>query len=212
MFELSGSQFEKGVLELRLEKSPAKILAWYLKLGPIKARLIAFAGLGFAFMLGINRAPSKFFMESGWAASSLEASQMQDKVMWFVAAVSIFFYALVFMFRMEKLEISFDRSAQALEYFHIRPLFFQQPRQGRIPFTLIQKLKVFAKDRAPHTPFGFIEITTKDLPKPYNSLSFKVLTPEQLKFFPLNIGRIVDKEPEGDWVDPQDQPKPSELS
>jgi hypothetical protein len=204
MFELAGSQFEKGVLELRLEKSPPKGTGWYLRLGPIRARLIAFAGLFFAFLLGVNRAPSQFFLENGWAADAIQAAEMQNKVMWTVAIVAICFYALVFLLRVETLDVSLERSQGALYYFHRRPLFFQSAVQGRILFASVDKIVVHGPEREPKTPHGFIEILSKDgSPEPYKSIRFKVLSSDQLRFFPLNMGKIIDKEPEGDWSDPQ---------
>jgi IS1 family transposase len=148
-------------------------------------------------------APSQFFLENKWASDQAQALNMQSKLMWVVAGVSAFFYFLVFVFRMEKIHLFFERGAQSLEYYHLKPFFFMTPRQGRIPFSLIKKIQVSGPQREPHSEFGYVTIVaTEEVPAPYKLLSFKILSQEQLQFYPLNMARIVGIDPEGDWVDP----------
>jgi hypothetical protein len=104
---------------------------------------------------------------------------------------------------MEKIHLFFERGAQSLEYYHLKPFFFMTPRQGRIPFSLIKKIQVSGPQREPHSEFGYVTIVaTEEVPAPYKLLSFKILSQEQLQFYPLNMARIVGIDPEGDWVDP----------
>lgn len=83
MFEVQAANFKKGIFEIHLKKPlDIPILRQIVALGPVKGRLIGLAGLAFAFMLALNKAPSRFLLENGYASDEATALAMQDKLMW----------------------------------------------------------------------------------------------------------------------------------
>ncbi|NCN26996.1 hypothetical protein GW915_05420 [bacterium] len=204
MFEVQAANFKKGIFELHLRKAvKIPLLAPIFRLGPVRGRLIGLAGLLFAFLLSMNKAPSRFFLENGWASDEVEALLQQDRLMWTLVVVCALFYLLVSLLREAHLELDFDRQKEAI-YFHFSPTFvLSRRKEGLIGFREVRKVEVFAPDREPKTSFGRIRIQgPATAPIPFRELDFALLSDEQREFFPLNLSRLMDIQPVGDWIDP----------
>lgn len=202
MFELDGSQFEKGVLEIRLARLTPKPWAWALQIGPIRGRLVALAFILGASAVTIYGQPARFLV--GYGMDPLAAARYAHILSWILLIIGAAVYALAFVLRQERLDLVFDRREGSISYEH-SPLFAKaRVRSGLIPFKEIKALRFSGPDREPRTPYGFIEIDSS-APAPLNAIRFRVLSEEQAKFYPLNLARILQKEPEGDWSDPGDE-------
>ena len=203
MFELSGTQFAKGVFELRLEKVAPRPFRGLLQLGAIRGRLVALIFFVAAGFLTYLRQPSLLIVNHRWA-SVATAIRIQDATTWTLMGIGLVIYVFVFVFRLEKMTLEFDRHDNELRYIH-EPLNAKtRVREGRVPFSQIENIEVFAPNRSQKTPYGFLEVRLKDRPKPYNRIRFRILSEEQFKIYPLNLSKIVGKSPIGDWKDPDD--------
>lgn len=77
-----------------------------VNLGVFKGRAIGLVALVFSFLLLINPAPSKFFMETGWATNPEDAFIMQRTLNdHFWAWRPPLLYMVVFLFRKETLHL-----------------------------------------------------------------------------------------------------------
>ena len=208
MYEIEAANFRKGTFEIHLRNirnfGPFK---WLIELGPVKGRLVAMGGLLFSLMLSLNKAPSRFILENGYAPDMDSALLIQQNIMWGIAVVFGVFYLSVFLFRREELELDFDRTKDIL-YYHHTPCFFLLPRRsGSWAFRDIRKIQVIAPENEPKSPYGVIEIEgPATAPSAYRSFRFRVLSEDQIKIFPLNISNLVGREPSGDWVSPDSLP------
>lgn len=198
MFELAGTSTKLGIFELRLEKRAPFFLDPILKIGPFKGRAIGLIGLAIALLLSLSLSPARFFLEQNWASSEEAARELQYSIGNAVLFISCAFYALVFLFRKEKLDLVFDRPSGEFAFFHIPIFRFAPVKEGLSRFQDIEKIEVFAKDKTPQTPYGYIQITNKRLSKGYQKISFQLLSEEQFEIYPKNLSQITGKEAVGD--------------
>lgn len=207
MLELAAAQVEKGVFELRLEGEGPRWARWFLTLGPVKGRLLALGLVIGAALLNLTTAPAAFFFESGWTSSTIHALRMQATVKWIIAGSGMVIWALVFGVRREELRLVFDKMASKLHYLHRPRWNLAATDEGEVGFDGIRRIEVFGPHREPPTPYGFVEIEIFDATeKREKAFRFQVLSEDQLKIYPANLGRFTGREPKGDWVDPDSLP------
>jgi hypothetical protein len=196
MFELQESQVERGVFKLFLVK-PLKyrFLNFIVSLGPIRGRLVGFSFfilgtlLNFWTLENLERVGSYFFIFRG--------------IIWALFAISLVIYGAAFLLRTQSLLLKFDKIHQAFEY-EFKSFWAKKPvAQGTWPFKDFKEIRVYGPTSSPQTPFGFIELSSK-LPKDLlgSKFQFKVLSEDQIKIYPLNISKLIDKDPVGDWQEP----------
>jgi hypothetical protein len=198
MLELAGSQFARGVLELRLEKVAPPGLGWLLGLGPIKGRLLALLLLLSSSLTHFLQQPALTFVEMGWFDGP--ASRLQPWLSWPVFGVGLVLYLIVFFVRKESLVISVDRSGKEMRYLLVPAFAKGSIREGLIPFSAIQSIEVGGPNRTPKTDFGWVRF---QLPEGHPKVEFKVLSAEQAQFYPLNLSKLTACPVVGDWVDPE---------
>jgi hypothetical protein len=204
MYDLAGTQFEKGTLEFRLEKRLAPPLGLVVNLGPIKGRLVAMCLLLSTAFLTFKKQPVTWLIEHGWLYQGPTALQVQGAITWTLFFAAILIYAFIYTLRSEKLVLSFDKTKGMLRYVLI-PKFLQKPEdRGLIPFSKIDTFKVYSKDREPRTPHGFVEIGG-DAGGEAKVFRFMLLSEDQFRIYPTNISRIIGRPATGDWSDPDDE-------
>ncbi len=200
MFELSGSQFEKGQLEIRLRRQRFGWLSPLMALGPIRGRFLVLGVLLFSAFGTVQRQPGNLFITNGWVHSPEAAAMVQNIFSWGLSVVAVLLWLVFLVFQEESLVLCFDKTKSELKT-HFTPWVRQKvSEQGLFPFKHIQSLKV-TKANA-DAPFGSVAIYVKDSDKNEKKFEFKFLTDEQFQFFPLNMYRITQIEPTGDWIDP----------
>jgi len=207
MLELASAQVEKGVFELRMEGEGPRWARFMTGLGPIKGRLLSIGLILFAATFNFHTVVAEFFFETGWTTSTIHALRMQAMVKWALAGLGVIVWAMVFGIRREELKLIFDKAAAKVFYFHRSAFNLATPDQGEAPFTDIRKIEVFGPLREPQTPHGFVEIGIFDPTEKREKLfRFQLLSDDQLKIYPANIGRFTGREPHGDWIDPDSLP------
>jgi hypothetical protein len=208
MLELASAQVEKGVFELRMEGEGPSLAKPLIALGPVRGRMLALVFILLAASLNLTILPAQFFFESGWTTSTIHALRLQGLVKWSIAGMGLVVWAMVFATRREELKLVFDRTASKIFYWHRSKWSLATPDQGEAAFSDIRKIEVFGPHREPQTPHGFVEIGLYDpTEKREKSFRFQVLSDDQLKIYPANLGRFTGKEPFGDWVDPDSLPR-----
>ncbi len=207
MFEVAGTHFQKGTFELDLERRPAGPLAWPLKLGAIRGRLLALALILLAGWLTIRNQPGRWLMfDMGLETST--ARLLHSVATWSILIVGAAIYFLVIVRRQEKMKVAFDRTRGEFRFVHTPPGRHARAQEGVFPFEAIEKIEVYGPQREPVTPHGFVELLIKAdrVPEAYRQTRFRLLTDEQLRFFPANIARMTGIQPAGDFKDPDDEP------
>ncbi|MEO5666597.1 MAG: hypothetical protein ABIR96_00920 [Bdellovibrionota bacterium] len=207
MLELASAQVEKGVFELRLEGEGPRWARRFIALGPNRGRILALVLILGAASLNLTIRPAAFIFESGWTTSTFNALRYQAMLKWLIAGSGLVVWAIVFGARKEELKLVFDKSASKVFYF-LRPQWnLSNLEQGEASFANIRKIEVFAPYREPQTPYGFVEIGLFDAQEKAEKLfRFKVLSEDQLKIYPANLGRFTGRDPFGDWIDPDSLP------
>lgn len=197
VMEITGTQFERGIFELRLER---KMPAWmrpFLALGQIAGRFVAIAFFLTSGFLTYKNTLATWALRQGWVATPESALRFQETGIWFLMAVGLIFYGFALLVRQEKLVLGFDKHAGALRFSHL-PLFAKAGiREGLIPFGDLKKIELIGP---------VLHIATTHPQKKYQDFRFRLMTEEQMKFFPLNLSRITGREPTGDWKDPDNEP------
>ncbi len=194
---------EKGVFELRLEGEGPRWAGWILRMGPIRGRVLALGLVLAAAGLNLTTVPAAFFFDHHWTTSTIHALRMQAMLKWIIAAVGLVIWALAFGVRREELLLSFDRSASKLNYRYRPQWNLAALDQGQVGFENIRRIEVFGPQREPQTPFGFVELEIFDPDeKRQKQFRFRLLSEDQLKIYPANLGRVTGHTPKGDWSDP----------
>jgi len=210
MWDLQGTQFDKGVLELRLEKQFTGILKLPLRvvlaLGPIRGRLLAISILLLGAYLNYLRQPFAWMLDSGYLVDQRQAAGYVSLLTWVFVGTAVLIYIGVFFVRQERLELEFDRHNKLLKWY-LLPLGARfSAKEGEFPFSMIREIRVHAASSKHSAPHGFLEISFKDLVKPpFKVLKLRFLSDEQKKIYPLNLYRLTDVKPVGDWSDPDDE-------
>jgi hypothetical protein len=204
MFELDGTQFEKGQFEIRLKKKSAGLLRPLFALGPVHGRFIVLGILLVAAFATIQRQPAGLFINHAWVNGPEQAEILQKYFSWGMCLLAVFIWALLMLFREESLVLNFDKGKSELRTWHIPLLRQKLEQKGIYPFKDIVELKVFAKGNEVSAPHGYLKLRAKDNEGTEKSFKFKFLTDEQFSFFPLNLYRITQLLPTGDWKDPED--------
>jgi hypothetical protein len=205
MLELSAVNTQRGVFELTLEDELPPLLRSIGRLGPIKTRLISIMLLLTAASLNFTTRPAQFFLNTGLADNSLEAMSFQALLKWGIVSVALVVWGVAFLLRRGLLTLVFDRPTSTYHFrqrsrWNLAPL-----AEGEGAFSEVKAIRVFGPHREPKTQYGFMEI---EIRPPLNVVGqlklfrFKLLSEDQLKIYPANLGQIVGREPEGDWVDP----------
>jgi len=208
MLEVAGTHFEKGVFELKLEEAPTGGLGRIRDIHPVKGRLAALAVLALAGVLVYFQLPAEFFVRTGIASDVFVALRMQSLVIWFgFVGLTLAFYAVLLGWRRERMEIAFDRHAGQVRVRSIPGFTLTPKREVTAPFNEVASLEVFSPERTPQTPHGFAEIKLPRLDPKFQSVRFRFLTDEQRQFFPLNLSKLLNVTPKGDWTDPDDEMK-----
>lgn len=205
MFELIGTQFDKGVLDFRLEKSLPQPISFIVGLGPIRGRLLALVFLGLASALSLARQPATYFVKNKIFEVAV-ANQVTITIIYLLFGIGLVLYVLVFFVRKESMDLSFDRADKMLRFRHFPKTAKMPAREGICDFGSLEAIEVFGPSREPKTPNGFIELRLKNHSKPYHCIRFKLLSDEQFKIYPLNLSQMTGKTPVGDWSDPGDLP------
>lgn len=206
MFELAASEFHRGTLHIEAEKVVSSFRKWANSIGPIKSRFISMGILVFAFLLNVNPNPARFFFESGHAPTLEAAWQLQLKLSYFLVAFGVLVHVLLGFWRREVMVLDFDKSKSQLRFYHQGSFHYSRPAEGVVPFSEIRGIEVVNKKTSKNS-VGYVEIQLPThLGKTYSSISIGLLSEDQMKFYPLNIYRITNIQPKGDWVDPDDEP------
>ncbi len=196
IFSLAGSQVDKGIFEIRLEKEAKG--AWIRvihSLGPVRGRLLALAlfllaSYGNYFRLRYTQAYTPMFYATGalcWAGM--------------LSGLAIYF--TIFATRTEKLFIRFNKVKNVFDWEHIPFWTKMKAHRGEISFSNFNEIVVFGPHKEPTTPHGYIVLKTKYPPDvPGHCFKFKLLSEDQLKIYPLNLSKILNIDPKGDWVEP----------
>lgn len=208
MFELAGSKIEKGEFEIRLEKV---VPAWkkpFVKLGPIRGRLVALFFILVGGVFTFTKQPGSLFVQRGWVQSAAEALRVQQLATWATVGVGVLIYFLVVIFRQKKVSLFFHKGSKEFRYF-IEPAWAaQRAEEGLFVFDDLTKFEVFGSQRSAGHPHGYIELAFESAPRnTKRGFKFRLLTDEQLKIYPANLARIMEKTPVGDWTDPDDLPQ-----
>lgn len=208
MFDLVHSQFEKGSWSLDLEKAGPSWLRPFTSLGPIRGRLLVFSMLGFSALMTYLRYPERWLLpESGLGETPpFFPRQVQLVFTWGLAGLAMVIYVLVALIRKERFTLEVDRAGSAFRYLHVPKGSLNPSRDGLVPFSAIDVIKVHGPQARSDCPFGFIEIKTHDT-GPMKQVSWRFMSDEQRSFFPLNLSKLTGKTPVGDWVDPDDSPR-----
>jgi hypothetical protein len=203
MLELAASHIEKGRFELRLEGDGPRWARWIVGMGPSKSRLFALSFIVVAALLNLTTAPAAFFLDQGWVANTFQALSWQAYAKWIIAGLGMLIWLVAFGARREELILQFDRMASKLHYRYAPQFTLAAVDEGEASFDGIRRIEVFAPTREPRTPHGFIEIEVYDAQEQKaKSFRFKLLSEDQFKIYPTNLGRFTGKEPVGDWTDP----------
>ena len=207
MLELSGTHFERGVFELRFDKPlPAAIRRW-ASWGPVRGRLIAMSVFLVAGLLLYFRVPALVLLRFNVVDMPMTALRIQTALIWTLVGLGILLYLGVLMMQNPSVVAVFDRT-QSQYRWRITPLWKLVPIKSSVaPLTAIQTLEVYGPEKDPKTPHGYIEIRAPELDEPsLKVLRFSFLSDEQFRFYPLNLSRMLQRRPQGDWVDPDDEP------
>lgn len=208
MLELSAAEFKRGVFTLTLEEKLPRWRSWATKLGPVKGRVIALGALLFALYMTLNQNLARFLYDSSYFESLARAREFQSNLSWGLMMLAIAFYIYVGVFRREKMLLIFDPGKSQLRFFHSRRLMYSGEVEGLVPFREIEGIRVAGPQREPRTPYGYIELNlSPKLKKAYRKLRFEILSEDQLKIYPMNLYRITECEPQGDWSEPDDLPQ-----
>ena len=207
MLELASAQVEKGVFELRMEGEGPRWARKIIALGPVKGRLLSLGLILLAASLNLTTGPAAFFFESGWTTSTIHALRLQGLVKWGIAGIGLVVWAVVFGVRKEDLTLVFDKAASKVFYL-FRPRWnLASTDKGEASFSDIRRIEVFGPHREPQTPYGFVEVEIFDpQEKREKQFRFMLLSEDQLKIYPTNLGRFTGREPCGDWIDPDSLP------
>jgi hypothetical protein len=205
MYELDGAQFEKGKFEIRSVESAAGPLKYLLMLGPIRGRFVVLTILLVSAFATIQRQPGSLFATNGWVSSPEQAAMVQNIFSWGLCVVAVLLWLVFLLFQESSLVLEFNKSKQELRTVEQPRLRQKTQKQGIFLFKDIREIRVFGKDKSPRTPYGYVSIRVADMSGQEESFSFKFLTDEQAKIFPLNIYRMTEKEPVGDWTDPDSE-------
>jgi hypothetical protein len=206
MFELAGTHFEKGILELRMEPGgQSGWRSWIAALGPIRGRLVSLVLFLTAGFLLYFQIPSRLAFRY-WTGDPATAFRAQSAVVWGIVGVGIAFYGVVLALRKETVSLIVDRSKAQLRFTRSPALAFLPTKDSLASFKDVQAVKIFGPDKEPRTPSGYLEIVTPALTDPeLRECRLQFMTDEQAKFYPLNLSRLMGIQPQGDWTDPDDE-------
>ncbi|HVJ65613.1 MAG TPA: hypothetical protein VM901_10190 [Bdellovibrionota bacterium] len=205
MFELSASEFHRGVLHIEVEKSVSKFRKWANSIGPVKARIASIIVLAFAFFLTINPNPAKFMLASGYADSLESAMAMQLKFSYVFVGLAVLMHVVLGFWKREFMLLDFDKTKAQLRFFHQRAFNYSRPAEGFVPFSQIKGIHV-VKGKTTENSVGYVELDLPEsLGKAYDKVQIALLSDEQMSFYPLNLYRITGIQPKGDWTDPDDE-------
>lgn len=205
MFELAGSEFHRGILQIEAEKAVSGFRRMANSIGPVRARFISIGILAFALFLSINRNPSRFLFESGYAASEDLAMAMQIKFAYGVMAFGVLVHILLGFWRREFIELEFDKTKQQLRFYHQGSFHYSRPAEGMVPFREIGGIQV-VNEKVTKNSVGYVELRLPEhLGAKYSALKIALLSDEQMRFYPLNLYRLTGILPKGDWTDPDDE-------
>ncbi len=201
MFELVGSQFEKGLLELDFEERQRGIKKLLIKLGPVTSRLVALVFFVSAAFLTFYRQPGLFLLSRGWVDSTERALSFQQYFNWGLMGIGLILYLGIFLFHRKYLGLVFDRSKSTIRYRESSSSRYRSVEEGLISFANILEFKVIGPKGEPATPYGCIYLRGKKLGSEGIEKAFYLglLSEEQLQFYPANLAKIFDREPTGDW-------------
>ncbi len=209
MYELDGTQFEKGIFELRLTKDVSRLKRWIVMLGPVGGRLVALSLFLVSAFLTLKHQPAVYILERGWATGTVQAVKYQNAFIWALMGVGLIVYFSVLLFSQESVILTFDRAQGVLRYSIIGGRF-RATKQGIVPFKNIEVFKVHGPAAEPKSEHGYIEIRGRALESAPTSkpldIKFRLLSDDQLKIYPLNLSKMMDRMPTGDWVDPEASP------
>jgi len=206
MFELAGTHFAKGTLELDLEKMPPRWMAWILRFGLVRGRMLVLSLIAAGFFLAYTQQPGRWLLGQGFFSNQVVYG-IQKTLEWGFVSVAGFLWLVVILRRPESLNLVFDRTKSEFRFVHTPGGRHAQAQEGTFPMATIQAIRVFGPEREPRTPHGFVEIALgAGLPEPYQAFRFRLLSEEQLKIYPTNLARMTGKAAEGDWTDPDDAP------
>jgi hypothetical protein len=205
MFELTSTQFERGVFELRLEKSYPAPFGWLLRLGPISGRFVALGLIVFATILEFQKQPARLALSQGWIHTQEQARSLQGGVTWAIFGVGLVIYMSVFLFRRESMLLMFDRGQSEFRFL-ARPISTKaRSKEGLLKMEDIRAIRVNGAKRSPQAPHGFIEIEISPLPQLRSGVvRFSVSNDDELKTIAANLSKVVGKDAKGDWVPPAD--------
>jgi hypothetical protein len=205
LLELSGTQFERGIFEIRLERKVPGWMKVFLTLGQINGRFVAIGFFLFSGFLTYKNVIARWVLEKGWVLDPTSALRIQETLTWTLMIVGLVFYGFALLIRQEKLVLAFDKHSNSLRFRHLSKFARRPEREGLIPFSDIHKIELSGPK---------VTLETRFPTKAYQKFEFRLLTDEQKKFFPLNLSRITGLEPTGDWVDPDSESlqKPTNLS
>jgi hypothetical protein len=198
MWELERASFNRGILELELARTPRGPLWLVSKIGPLKGRLLALVLILSAGFMSYYLQPYRSLVNSGLLGTEA-AKMLQGALNNLTLFLGVALYLLVFLWRQEKMLLVFDRHKQELHFEDWPAIKKMRTKRGFFPFKKIKAFIVNGPDKEPHTEHGFLEIQTDGSFSGYESIRFKFLSDEQAKIYPLNIYRISDKLPVGDW-------------
>jgi hypothetical protein len=203
MLELARAKFEKGEFEITLEKVPPKWKAPFVALGPIRGRLVALAIILFAGFLTFARQPGSLVADKKWVSSAEAAAKVQDYATWSVLALGVLVYLMVFVFKKQQIILNFIRAKKEFRYYEEAAFKGQVPQEGLYRFEDLKEFEVIGPEKDPEAPCGFIHLKfSSPAMGGEKDFKFRMLTPDQIKIYPTNLARILEKDPTGDWVDP----------
>src|SRR5688572_27412538 len=103
MWDLTGTEFVRGVWELRLEKVPRGLWKIPLGLGPIRGRVIAIVVLLITGYLNYFAAPYANFVGRGWMTPETGKVALTIQT-WVLGGLAVALHLSVFFFRRERME------------------------------------------------------------------------------------------------------------
>jgi hypothetical protein len=208
MLELAAAQMEKGIFELKLEGEGPRWARFFVNLGANKVKILALVFVVAAAFLNLTIKPAAFFYEMGWADSTIHALRIQAFVKWLIAGTGLVIWLVGFMVRKEQLLLQFDKGLSKLFYRYHPQFNLATVDEGEATFEAIRRIEVFAPHKEPRTPHGYIELEVYDAQEQREkTFRFSVLSEDQFKIYPTNLGRITGRDPKGDWEDPDSLPQ-----
>jgi len=206
VFDIAGTQFEKGQFDLTLEGEAPLPIRWATRLGPIRGRMVTLAIIAVTGYFSLKAVPSRHLFAEGYFSSPDQAILFQKILTGVLLAIALTIQGLVMMFRTEVLVLSFNRARTELRFLWTPRRNYKSATEGLIPFRDVTRFRVHGPDAATRSPHGFLELRGKNsVTGEERALDFRFMTDEQRQFFPLNLSKLMDRTPDGDWVDPESE-------